>query len=350
MTETATRPDDLSFDLDALTAACRTLPGLGGLAAGDLAVLRRKGTSNDHVALAGTPWVARVPRFSHAGFDAGTNLACQQAAFARAAPSGHTPALHGVLPIGGGLPGGALVVARITGRAPRLPDDMLAIAAALAALHALPVPDPAAAAPLAFVTDPVAATLKAIEANAVCLPDAGLVPPARAALDAELAWARGFDGTALPALPPRFVGADTHPGNFLIDDSGKAWFTDLEKAHYGAVPIDLAHASLPTSTGWDPDVAGTLSAADVAAFHAAWQRHADPALAAACAPWWRPLRRLTWLRTMTFLARWRADWGANPAAGRRDPAMDRHIAAHIARCFDPAEIEAVRGSWADPTT
>ena len=170
----------------------------------------------------------------------------------------------------------------------------------------------------------------------------------RAGIDAELAWARGFDAGSLPAPPPRFVGADTHPGNFLIDAAGRAWFTDLEKAQYGAVPIDLAHASLPTSTGWDPDVAGTLDAAAVVAFHAEWRRHADPALAAACAPWWRPLRRLTWLRTMTFFARWRTDWSRNPAAGQRDPAMDRHITAHIAACFAPAAVAAVRRQWLGP--
>jgi hypothetical protein len=349
--------DHATFDPGALAAACRqasdSLPDLAGLTPADLAPLRPKGTSNDHIRLGaggthGGAYVARVPRFSHGGLDPATNLARQQAAFARAAASGHTPRLHAVLPIGAGLPAGALIVDHIDGRAPRLPADMAAIAEALAALHALPVSAAAAAAPLAFATDPVAATRAAIDAHAGCLADAGLAPAARAALDAELAWARGFDPATLPELPPRFVASDTHPGNFLIDGAGKAWFTDLEKAQYGAVPIDLAHASLPTSTGWDPDVAGTLADADIAAFHAAWRRRADPALAAACAPWWRPLRRLTWLRTMTFLARWRADWSRNPAAGRRDAAMDRHIAEHIAACFEPAAIAAARRQWLGP--
>jgi aminoglycoside phosphotransferase (APT) family kinase protein len=254
-----------TFDIDALLAGCRRLPRLATLTRGDLHLLRRKGTSNDHVKLGDSGLVARVPRFSHGGLDAPTNLARQEAAFARAEPSCHTPRLHDVLPIGADLPAGALIVDRIDGHAPRLPDDMAAIADALAALHALPVPPPAGRPPLTRAVDPLTATFEAIEQHAVCLDAAGLVPAARAALDEELAWARDFVAPDPTELPPRFVGADTHPGNFLIDDAGKAWFTDLEKAQYGAVPIDLAHASLATSTGWDPDVTGWLSRADVAA-------------------------------------------------------------------------------------
>lgn len=339
---------DAAFDLDALLAACRRLPGLAGLTRGDLVTQRRKGTSNDHVRLGDSGRVARIPRFSHAGFDAATNLACQATAFERAAPSGHTPPLDAVLPIGQGLPGGALIVACIDGRAPRLPSDMVAIAEALAALHALPVPAAAEAPPLAFAADPVAATLAAIRTHAVCLPAAGLDPVALDALDAERAWAQGFSAATLPALPPCLIGADTHPGNFLIDTAGRAWFTDLEKAQYGAVPIDLAHASLPTSTGWDPDVTGTLTDRDIAIFHVAWRDRADPALIAACAPWWLVLRRLIWLRTMTFFARWRTDWADNPAAGQRDSAMDRHIDRHITACFAPAAIAAARRQWRGP--
>ncbi len=344
---------ELSFDIDILHQRCTRLPRLAGLAHGEFQVLRRKGTSNDHVRLGESGLVARVPRFSHGGFDAATNLSRQAAAFAHAAPSGHTPALFDTLPNGDGLPGGALIVEFIDGRAPRLPGDMAAIAQALAALHTLPVPPPAQCEPLPCAADPVAATLEAIERHAVCLPalfqsDAGLDAASLAALDADIDWARGFAATAMPNLPPRFVGADTHPGNFLIDGDGKAWFVDLEKAHYGAVPIDLAHASLPTSTGWDPDVAGSLSDDDIRAFYAGYLSRVGAPFAAELAPWLLPMRRLTWLRTMTFLARWRVDWSHNPDAGSRDPDMDRHIAAHIAHCFAAETIAATRREWRDP--
>lgn len=344
------RPD---IDPAVLVDFCRAHHAdLAGLTEAMLVPLPRKGTSNDHVRL-GTlktergGLVARIPRFSHVGRDRRENLANQVMGFRRAGASGHTPQLHHLVPIVPGVPTGALVVDLIEGRAPRLPDDMPALAEAFAALHAVPVP-PAEKRQLATVTDPVAATRAAIEAHAPCFDAAALSAAARAMLDEELAWARSFVAAGLPALPPRFVVSDAHPGNFLIDDSGKAWFTDLEKAHWGAVPIDLAHASLPTSTGWDPDVTGSLSDADIVAFHAAWRRHADPDLAAACAPWWRPLRRLTWLRTMSFMARWQTDWADNPATGSRDAAMDRHIDAHIARCFAAETIAATRRQWLGP--
>lgn len=337
----------------ALVDICRThFNDLAGLTEAMLVPLPRKGTSNDHFRLGDLKTergglVARVPRFSHSGHDRRENLANQSMGFQRANGSGHTPQLHHLVPIVPGVPTGALIVDLIEGRAPRLPADMPALATAFAALHAVPVP-PADKRLLATVTDPVAAMLAVIEAHAPCFDAAALSADARAMIGAELAWARGFDPAGLPALPPRFVVSDAHPGNFLIDAAGKAWFTDLDKAHWGAVPIDLAHASLPTSTGWDPDVTGSLSDADIVAFHAAWRRRADPDLAAACAPWWRPLRRLTWLRTMSFMARWQTDWAHNPATGSRDAAMDRHFAAHIEACFRPAAIAATRRQWSGP--
>ena len=62
--------------------------------------------------------------------------------------------------------------------------------------------------------------------------------------------------------------ADTHPGNFIVDRSGLAWFVDLEKVHVGSPAIDLAHATLATSTLWHPDVGKVLSRAEVQGFYA----------------------------------------------------------------------------------
>src|SRR6185369_4163918 len=96
--------------------------------------------------------------------------------------------------------------------------------------------------------------------------------------------------------------ADTHPGNFIVDSSGIAWFVDLEKVHVGSAAIDLAHASLPTSTLWHPDVGRRLARVGTAA-------------ADGLRPWLMPMRRLTWLRTTLFMARWRVETRAP-----RDPA------------------------------
>ena len=86
-----------------------------------------------------------------------TTWTYQRACFERAAASGHTPALHGVLPPSEHLPRGALLVQAIEGRPARLPHDLPALATALAALHALPLPEAAARAPLLNAADPLQA-------------------------------------------------------------------------------------------------------------------------------------------------------------------------------------------------
>ena len=65
------------------------------------------------------------------------------------------------------------------------------------------------------------------------------------------------------------------------------------------------------------------------------------------------MRRLTWLRTTLFMARWRVETGSprdpsNPTqwsdAGL-DPKMKRHIAGRIAHCFERETIHGIRSEW-----
>lgn len=297
--------------------------------------------AHDHVRLAGRGLVARIPRWSQVGLDPAANLAHQAAAFERAAASGHTPRLDAVLAPSEGLPMGALLVTEVTGRPPRLPADMPAVARALAALHRLPLPAPGARAPLASPPDAVAATLALVERQASFFDRIDLEPVARSALAEELAAARAL---ALPAEQPVvLVGTDVHPGNFLIDEAGHAWFTDLEKAQYGHPGIDLAHASLYTSTRWDPAVDAVLTPAQTGDFHRAWMEAVPAALAAAVAPVLPPLRRLTWLRTLSWMARWAVE-GESLARAMPEP-LRRHMARHVADVFRPATIERVRAGW-----
>ena len=333
-------------DLAALHRAARQLPGLADLAPGALALLRTKGIAHDHVRLAGRGLLLRLPRFSQWGLAPAAYLAYQQAAFARAMPSGHTPALAGAIDLSDDVPTGALVVIEIAGRAPHLPADLASLAAALSALHAVPLPPPAARPPLQVQADPGAATLAVIEGQAVFLDTLDLAVETRRPLDEELAWARRHaPGLATPLC---LVGTDTHPGNFLVDAAGKAWFVDLEKTLYGAPGIDLAHLTLATSTGWDPDVATTLSRAAIVTAYRRYLTAVAPALAAAMRPTLLPLRRLTWLRTMTWFARWQADWQHHVPATSRDARVSAHLARHIARSFDPATIAAARAEWLGP--
>ena len=350
-------------DIDAIHAALTQLPEYGNVRPDDLEPLSVTGIAHDHIrvhrlVLAGKPALLRIPRLSQWGLEAKANLAYQRACFERATPSAVTPKLLGVLPVSGHLPMGALVVEEIAGRKPRLPGDMGAIARCLASIHALRVP--AARAPLQVHDDPIAGTLAVIEAQAGFLDECGIEPESRAAIAEELAWARDFSDHIPPGAQPQcLVATDAHPGNFLmstqrpIPSSNKAdhaVLVDLEKMLYGSPAIDLAHASLATSTMWDPDCAGILNAREVAGFIDDYFAAAGSGPASALKPWILPMRRLTWLRTMTWCARWlvlsRAseDW----STGRLDPAFAGHLKRTIPGYFTFERIAASRAEWLDP--
>ncbi len=330
---------------EALAAELRRLPSASETAGHALSILTTKGISHDHWRIGDSGLVLRVPRMSQWGLDAQAQLAYEAAAFERASASGHCPRLLDTVPVCETLPRGALIVDLIDGRPPRLPDDMAAIADAFVAIHRLPVPPPAARAPLQTHSAPIAATLRVIEEQAAFLPDAKLSEDARAAIADELAWARDFATQGEPDIALCLVGTDTHPGNFLIDRAGKAWFVDLEKALYGVPPIDLAHATLAVATGWDPDSAARLDAGEVGAFYCRYLDQVGSARAAELSPWLIPLRRLTWLRTMTWFARWQAAWQGGNHPASRDAAMTEHIARHIAACFEAEAIAEARTDW-----
>ena len=180
-----------------------------------------------------------------------------------------------------------------------------------------------------------------IERQAPYFAKADLPPETLAHLNAELEWVRTLPTT--PAPPITLVGTDTHPGNFLIDADGKAWFVDLEKATDGLPAIDLAHATLYTSTTWDPDVAAVLSPAETASFYETWSRAAPPAVVESTRPWFTPARRLTWLRTLSWMARWKVEGSTAHSAGV-DPRTLTHVQARIEDFFDPDTIAKVRAT------
>jgi len=309
------------------------------------------GTAHGHVRLAdGT--LARVA-YAHEG-DASAigRLHSQAAAFRHLEPAGRTPRLHDVIEPRPGLPGGALIVDFIDGRAPRLPDELELIADTLARIHALPLPP--AGAPIPRQANPFLETLEAIELNAMrfldkAVPDSG----ARAEIAEELRAMRGMAPALGRRTQPLTVAlADTHPGNFIVA-GGIAWFVDLEKVHVGSPAIDLAHATLPTSTLWHPDVGTVLTRAEVERFYESYLGRIGSGNAEALRPWLIPIRRLTWLRTTLFMARWRVETRsprdpANPTqwsdAGL-DPKMKRHIDDRIDHCFARENIRTMRNEW-----
>jgi aminoglycoside phosphotransferase (APT) family kinase protein len=149
-----------------------------------------------------------------------------------------------------------------------------------------------------------------------------------------------------PRTPPpiALVGTDTHPGNFLIRADGAAIFIDLEKALYGSPAIDLAHATLYTSTSWDRDVQARLTPAETAGFYERYLERVGAEQAARLRPWLAPCRRLTWLRTMIWCTRWLPGGAAPPASGI-DATLLEHIRGRVATFFDPGTVAELRQEW-----
>lgn len=301
-------------------------------AAGAMESLPDKGLAHDHVRLVGTGLLARVPKQSQMNLAAADNLAYQRACFERAAPGGHTPRLFGSLPPSSGLPRGALLVEEIDGRAARLSQDLTAIAQAMAAWHRLPLPASDRLAPLLHAADPMRSLLQEIEQQALHLQAAGLAPEVLRRIES------GLQGLRLRCeqvdRPTRtLIAFDGHPGNFLVRADGSAVLVDLEKCRYAYPSLDLAHATLYTSTTWDVATHAVLTDGDVLGFYAAWGRAVGP-LAEAARPWHAPLRRAMWLWSVTWCAKWRVlshrerklgadgeDWSAE----RSEAALVAHV-------------------------
>ena len=337
---------------EALLEALRERPRFARLTMEDLEPLPATGTAHGHVRLP-DGLIARVAYAYEGDAGAAARLATQAAAFRWLAPSACTPILHDVLPPRTGLPGGALIVDRIVGQVPVLPRDLGAMAASLAAIHGLEVPP--ASSPIPRQNNPFVETLEVVEQNARRFLDGAVTDPvARAEIDEELDLMRGLVPAFANRPQPRTIAlADTHPGNFIVDAAGVAWFVDLEKVHVGSPAIDLAHATLPTSTLWHPAVGQVLTQGQVAGFYAHYLARVGTKRAAELEPWLMPMRRLTWLRTTMFMARWRVqtrqlrdpdDPGQWSDAGL-DPAMKLHLQTRIDQCFDPATIRTIRTEW-----
>lgn len=311
--------------------------------------LADRGLAHQHLRLLGTGVLARVPKQSQMRLAAADNLRYQAACFERAAPSGHVPRLIGLLPVSAALPYGALLVEEITGRAARLPQDLGAIVCSLAALHALPLPSVEQAAPLLHAEDPLRDLLHEIEAQ-VQHGEAAASASARAVLHDELQALRRRCSDA--ARPPRtLIAFDGHPGNFVVRDDGRAILVDLEKCRYSHPGLDLAHATLYTSTTWDMQVRAVLSPQALHQAYAQWERVVPVALAAAARPWHVPLARAMWLWSLSWCAKWLAlsqrapsasadgeDWSAD----RSDPALIAHVRERVLHYLSDAGMAAAR--------
>lgn len=301
-----------------------------GIVYRELTPMADTGLAHDHVWVhrsGGDDWVARLPKQSQMNLPPEENLAYQTACYQRASQGGHTPKIYDALPPSEALPRGGLLVEAIRGRLAKLPDDLPAIAKALASLHRQPLPSEAERAPLLAPENSWQAMVEEVRQQANWLGDAQLSRKVTQRIKQEL-----------DLLPPRLnddtpalISFDTHPGNFLIADDGRAVLVDLEKCRYGLPGIDLAHTSLYTSTTWDLNSQAVLSLADVVAFYRRWQTAMggtpDIDTLVAC-------RRATWLWSLTWCAKWRAQHlnakdaqqrGEDWSAELTDPAVIDHV-------------------------
>ena len=113
--------------------------------------------------------------------------------------------------------------------------------------------------------------------------------------------------------------------------------------------IDLAHATLYTSTRFDPEIDAVLTPAETRAFYRDYSAGINRGTADALRPWLAPLRRLVWLRTITWCIRWRVESRGTDGWSRRrlEARVRRHMEACLADFFAPATIARVRAEWSD---
>lgn len=332
----------------------------GPWTAAKLELLPDKGLAHDHVRLRGTGVLARIPKQSQLGLGPLANLEYQRACFERAAASGHTPRLQGWLLPTAALPRGGLLVEEIAGPTASLTRDLAAIARALAEVHRVPVPLVQQRAPLHSPRDPLRALWLEIDAQARHLAAAGLTPGALSTVQAELGRLRATLGQ--PARPQvHLIAFDSHPGNFILRDQDHAVLVDLEKCRYSYPGLDLAHATLYTSTTWDVESCAVLSLQQVLGFYGAWSRALGPAAESARA-WHVPLRRAMWLWSLSWCAKWRVmsvrrpdataageDW----ASEHSDGALVAHVRGRVDHYLSEpviaaalAEFEALEAEFA----
>ena len=132
--------------------------------------------------------------------------------------------------------------------------------------------------------------------------------------------------------PDDSLGQLVLPRGVAID--GSAVLVDLEKARYSHAALDLAHATLYTSTTWDVDVHAELTLDEIAGSYDVWAAQIDDA--ASERRWWLPLRAAMWLWSVSWCAKWRVLSGraARADAHGEDWSQDLSDAALVAHVRD----------------
>ena len=303
----------------------------------EICPLDDKGLAHWHFRLAGTGLLARIPKQSQMGLGALDSVTYEAACFQRAAASGHVPRLARVIHPTHELPRGALLVEEIIGSPANSAAHIAPIMQALASIHILPVPTASARAPIQSESNPLESMLRLVRVQAIHLDHPAIAEPTRHILKNRLETLSRTLPRVCKGLAPRLITFDAHPGNFLITPTGKAVLVDLEKLRYSYPPLDLAHATLCTSTTWDVDASFELSVDQVVQAYEAWMAAvgnvAAPYLAA-----FVPLRELMWLWSVTWCAKWLTESVKTKGAGcggedwsqdNSDVALIEHVRSRV---------------------
>ncbi len=309
------------------------------LAGQPLYPLADHGLAHEHLRIGASGWLARLPKFSQMGLPPAEHLAYEHACFERAAPCGHTPRVGAVLSVTPSLPRGGLLVREVLGRAAQLPRDLPALAQALAALHALPLPASELRAPLRDAADPLADLLDDISplmpALLAALPDA----QAKHRVQQMHHGLRHLANQVTHRPSRRLIAFDAHPGNFVLTPEGRAVLVDLEKARYSYPALDLAHATLYTSTTWDMQTHASLDAVQVADAYSHWWRGAQ--LPEGDRAWLAPLRRAMALWSLTWCAQWLHRNAQALAPTEPNPTLWRHVHERSTHYLSAQVIERI---------
>ncbi len=288
----------------------------------DLMLLQGGGLSHDHIFLGDTDWLLRVPRANQLGMSSEEYLLLQKECYERVSVSGHAPSIKQLIPPSGSLKNGALVIQKIEGHRPRLPEDWGAMAKALASIHkeALPaITDPLekAAAPFGSQKFLIFDVFKS------SLDKVSLHEDSMNLINEELqALAAFFNNVAKNTnIPLALIGGDSHPGNFMIDKHGKAWLLDIEFATYDTPLIDLADAALPITACLDPDITPCRDKKGRTAFYDAWSKAVggnSKEMLSKYMPW---AERIVQMRTLLWLVDWTVQGRIKNAALATDQAI-----------------------------
>ena len=268
--------------------------------------LTEAGLAHWHFRLVGSDKIVRIPKQSQMNLAPLENLRYQKTCYQAMLPSGNTPRCYKLISPNRYLTNGALVVEEIKGDEVNLKKDFLKIAKALTNIHALPTNKKT----IIWKPDqPIKAMLKEVADQMVYLEQSPQSKKVSHLILSEFNEVkRKIKSLNFEKVPLALISFDCHPGNFIINEEGKAILVDLEKCRYSYPGFDLAHASLYTSTTWGKTKQelpqNLLNSKEVITFYQKWLRGMPLDHALKTLPSLLILRTLMWLWSITWCGKW----------------------------------------------